>query len=300
MAAARKKGSRGRPAKGHAARQRPAPVRRTPSKGVPPRASAAGRATAKGGGAKSRGSTKAKKAPTRTRPKRTSRSPPRARRTIHKPAVHEPAPLPVAPPPFEVHMDKGARGQPLDPVTGRTPLTYAASGVDIESEDKAVAAITSSPLFRRSGFGAPLGAIGHFAGMVEFGPENALVLCTDGVGSKVEIAQALRKWDTVGIDCMAMNVNDCLCVGAEPLAFVDYLALETPDAELARQIGVGLDEGCRQSNCTLVGGETASLPGIVKGFDLAGTCLGFVRRSAIVDGSKIQPGDVLIGLASSG
>jgi len=154
--------------------------------------------------------------------------------------------------------------------------------------------------FQRVGFGAPMGRIGHFAGLVDFGPDDALVLCTDGVGSKVEIANAMRKWDTVGIDCMAMNVNDALCVGAEPLAFVDYLAVQDPDPELTRQVGVGLDEGARQSNCSLIGGETASLPGIIKGFDLAGTCLAHVKKSAIVDGSRIAVGDVLIGLASTG
>ncbi|MFO1533677.1 MAG: phosphoribosylformylglycinamidine cyclo-ligase [Thermoplasmatota archaeon] len=153
---------------------------------------------------------------------------------------------------------------------------------------------------RPQGFGAPIGRIGHFAGLVGFGPEHALVLCTDGVGSKIEVANAMRKWDTVGIDCMAMNVNDCICVGAEPLAFVDYLAVQDPDPELARQVGIGLNEGARQSNCSLIGGETASLPGIVKGFDLAGTCMGHVRRDGIVDGTRITPGDAVIGLASTG
>jgi phosphoribosylformylglycinamidine cyclo-ligase len=97
-----------------------------------------------------------------------------------------------------------------------------------------------------------------------------------------------------------MNVNDCICVGAEPLAFVDYLAVQDPEPALTQQVGVGLNEGCRQAECSLIGGETASLPGIIKGFDLAGTCLGYVRKSAIVDGSRIKPGDVLIGLASTG
>lgn len=180
------------------------------------------------------------------------------------------------------------------------PLTYAGSGVDIHREDKAIDALAGMVHFARSGFGKPLGRIGHFAGLIEFGPDHALVLCTDGVGSKVEIANALRKWDTVGIDCMAMNVNDALCVGAEPLAFVDYLAVEDPDPELTRQVGVGLNEGARQSNCSLIGGETASLPGIIKGFDLAGTCLAHVRRDAIVDGARIQPGDAIVGLASTG
>jgi phosphoribosylformylglycinamidine cyclo-ligase len=178
-------------------------------------------------------------------------------------------------------------------------MTYAESGVDIEKEDRAVGSLTSALSFARQGFGAPLGLIGHFAGLVDFG-ENALVLCTDGVGSKVEIANALRKWDTVGIDCVAMNVNDAICVGAEPIAFVDYLAVEDPDPEFARQIGVGLAEGCKQSNVSLVGGETASLPGIIKGFDLAGTCLAYARKDRLVTGERIEVGDVLIGLASSG
>ncbi len=144
-----------------------------------------------------------------------------------------------------------------------------------------------------------MGKIGHFAGLIDVG-DKALVLCTDGVGSKLEIANAMRKWDTVGIDCVAMNTNDALCVGAEPLAFVDYLAVEKPDPVLAEQLARGLDEGCRQSNCTLVGGETASLPGIVKGFDLAGTCLASVDKKRIVDGTRIAQGDVIIGLASTG
>ncbi len=192
------------------------------------------------------------------------------------------------------------KAAPKSAAKPRKGLTYAGSGVDIHKEDRAIEALAGMVNFSRKGFGRPLGKIGHFAGLVDFGPETALVLCTDGVGSKVEIANALRKWDTVGIDCMAMNVNDCICVGAEPLAFVDYLAVEDPEPELTRQVGVGLNEGARQANCSLIGGETASLPGIIKGFDLAGTCMGFVRRKDIVDGSRIQPGDILIGLASSG
>ena len=192
-----------------------------------------------------------------------------------------------------------AAGKPKAPAR-KAPLTYKASGVDIQREDRAIEALAGMVSFTRKGFGAPLGKIGNFAGLVGFGPEHALVLCTDGVGSKVEIANALRKWDTVGIDCMAMNVNDCICVGAEPLAFVDYLAVQDPDPELTRQVGVGLNEGARQSDCSLIGGETASLPGIINGFDLAGTCMGHVARKDIVDGTKIKPGDALIGLASTG
>jgi phosphoribosylformylglycinamidine cyclo-ligase len=179
------------------------------------------------------------------------------------------------------------------------PLTYADSGVDIAKEDKAVDALAGMLNFARDGIGAPIGTIGHFAGLVEFG-EHALCLCTDGVGSKVEIANAIKKWDTVGIDCMAMNVNDALCVGAEPIAFVDYLAVEDPDPEFTKQVGAGLERAAEMANVSMVGGETASLPGIIKGFDLAGTCLAFAKKSDLVTGEKIAPGDVMIGLASSG
>lgn len=179
------------------------------------------------------------------------------------------------------------------------PLTYAESGVDIDKEDKAVDALAGMLAFARTGLGAPIGGIGHFGGLVEFG-EHALCLCTDGVGSKVEIANAIRKWDTVGIDCMAMNVNDALCVGAEPIAFVDYLAVEDPDPEFTKQIGQGLERAAEMANVSMIGGETASLPGIIRGFDLAGTCLAFAKRDQLVTGDKIAPGDVLIGLASSG
>jgi phosphoribosylformylglycinamidine cyclo-ligase len=230
---------------------------------------------------------------------------------VVRPRAHAPAEAEAGMPPFEVRLDASKAAKATSPMAaaaqaataangGAGGLTYAATGVDIHKEDKAIEALAGMVNFQRTGFGAPLGRIGHFAGLVDFGPEHALVLCTDGVGSKVEIANAIRKWDTVGIDCVAMNVNDCICVGAEPLAFVDYLAVQDPDPALTRQVGVGLNEGCRQAECSLIGGETASLPGIIKGFDLAGTCLGHVRKSAIVDGSRIKPGDVLIGLASTG
>ena len=179
-------------------------------------------------------------------------------------------------------------------------MTYAGSGVDIRAKDAAARALLKAARFARPpGPGAPIGPPGHYAGMVEFG-EHALVLCTDGVGSKLEVANAMRKWDTVGIDCVAMNVNDAVCVGAEPLAFVDYLAVERADAALASELGKGLDEGCRQANVSLVGGETAILPGLVKGFDLAGTCLAVVRKDRILTGERVRPGDAVVGVASSG
>ena len=179
------------------------------------------------------------------------------------------------------------------------PLTYASSGVDIKAKDAAAKAIAKTLGFARKGFGAPLGGSGHFAGMVDFG-QYALVMATDGVGTKLEIATAMKKWDTVGIDCVAMNVNDAVCVGAEPIAFVDYLAVEKPDPQLAAELAKGLDEGARQSNMTIIGGETAVLPSLVRGYDLAGTVLAFVKKENIVSGQRIAPGDVILGVPSSG
>ena len=176
-------------------------------------------------------------------------------------------------------------------------LTYAESGVDIEKEEKAIIGILSNIKSKRKGIGRPLG--GHYAGIIDFG-ENALVLCTDGVGSKVKIASDIKKWDTVGIDCIAMNVNDAICVGAEPLAFVDYLAIDVPKPEITKEIGKGLEKGAELSNISIIGGETASLPEIINGFDLAGTCLAYVKKSDIITGEKISPGDIIIGLRSSG
>jgi len=176
-------------------------------------------------------------------------------------------------------------------------MTYAESGVDIEKEEQAIKGILSNIKSKRKGVGKPLG--GHYAGMIDFG-ENALVLCTDGVGSKVKIASDIEKWDTIGIDCIAMNVNDAICVGAEPLAFVDYLAIDDPVPKITKEIGKGLEKGAELSNISIIGGETASLPEVINGFDLAGTCLAYVKKSEIITGEKISPGDVIIGLKSSG
>ena len=176
-------------------------------------------------------------------------------------------------------------------------ITYRESGVDIEKEERAIKGTLSSVKSHRKGIGTPLG--GHYAGMIEFG-EYVLVLCIDGVGSKVKIASEVKKWDTVGIDCIAMNVNDAICLGAEPLAFVDYLAIDDPKPELTKEIGKGLEEGAKLSNISIIGGETASLPEIVNGFDLAGTCLAYVKKSDIITGEDIASGDIIIGLESSG
>ncbi len=178
-------------------------------------------------------------------------------------------------------------------------LTYAESGVDIHEENRSIEAMKAVLKARRSGFGAPMTEIGHYAGLLDMG-SFALAMTTDGVGSKVLIANAISKWDTVGIDCIAMNVNDLYAIGAEPIAFVDYLAVEKVEAERAAQIAIGLARGAEISNMTIVGGETASLPEIIRGFDLAGTAIGVVDKDKVVTGEKIREGDVLVGVPSSG
>ena len=178
-------------------------------------------------------------------------------------------------------------------------LTYADSGVDIRAEERAISAMKRVMTGRRKGIGAPITDIGHYAGLIDMG-EYAIAMTTDGVGSKVLIANEMKKWDTVGIDCMAMNVNDLLAIGAEPLAFVDYLALEKVDPEMTAQIAVGLERGAEIANISIVGGETASLPEIIRGFDLAGTCIGMIKKKEIISGEKIEKGDVVVGLPSSG
>ena len=177
--------------------------------------------------------------------------------------------------------------------------TYAQAGVSQDEKAAHISALVSGLTFRRKGVGRPLTRIGHFTGLVEFG-RYALSLCTDGVGTKLIVANEMRKWDTVGIDCVAMNVNDMICIGAEPVAFVDYFAIESYDHEVARQIGIGLNRGAKAANVSIIGGEVAVLPEIIRGHDLAGTCFGMVDRKKIIDGRSIRPGDVIIGLPSRG
>jgi len=179
-------------------------------------------------------------------------------------------------------------------------MTYAGTGVDIDKKSKSIDALVMHLKYKRKGrLGAPIDLPGHFTGLIDFG-EYALTLCTDGVGTKLLVADAMKKWDTVGIDCVAMNVNDTICVGAEPIAFVDYVAIDKADEKVTSEIGKGLNVGAQLSNMTIVGGEIALLPELVKGFDLAGTCLGMVRKTEYVSGEHIYPGNTLIGLPSSG
>jgi len=128
----------------------------------------------------------------------------------------------------------------------------------------------------------------------------ALALTTDGVGTKMLVADKMQDWSTVGIDCVAMNVNDLYVMNMEPVAFVDYIATDKLSVEKMAQIGIGLNEGARRANIDIVGGETASLRGLVTGLDLAGTCLGVQKKDKIIDGSRIQPGDKILGVPSTG
>ena len=182
------------------------------------------------------------------------------------------------------------------------PMDYASAGVDIDLEGSAVASLIGalSKSVRAPGTpGAPVDLPGGFGGLIEFG-DNLLAMATDGVGSKLQIATALEQWGGVGIDCMAMNVNDLLCVGAEPIAFVDYVAVPKPDPAIHAALGASLAEACRQARVTLAGGETASLPGIVTELDLSGTALGWLPKGEAITGERLVAGDVLIGLPSSG
>ena len=181
-------------------------------------------------------------------------------------------------------------------------LDYASSGVDIDLEGAAVASLVGAlgRSVRKPGSkGAPVDLPGGFGGLVEFN-DSLLALAADGVGSKLQIANALGRLEGVGHDCVAMNVNDLLCVGAEPIAFVDYIATPKPDEAAHGALGASLAEACALARVTLAGGETATLPGIVKELDLSGTALGWLPKGGAITGESVAAGDVIIGLPSSG
>ena len=177
-------------------------------------------------------------------------------------------------------------------------VTYSQSGVDIDLEAKTVSKIADK-LKSTLKYRDIITDSGHYSALVRLG-DKAIAVSTDGVGSKLLIAEMMNKYDTIGIDCIAMVVNDILCVGAEPIALVDYLAVEKPDPERASEIAEGLVAGAHESEIAIIGGETASLPGIIKDFDIAGTGIGFVDVDKIITGENIRAGDVLIGLNSNG
>ncbi len=182
-------------------------------------------------------------------------------------------------------------------------LSYRDAGVNIDAGNKFVEKIKSSVAStNRPGV---MGSLGGFGGLFEL-PENyrqpVLVSGTDGVGTKLKLAIDLNRHDTIGIDLVAMCVNDILVLGAEPLYFLDYYATGELNSEIAASVVEGIAEGCRQSNAALIGGETAEMPGMYgKGdYDLAGFCVGVVEKQEIIDGSKVKAGDVMIAIASSG
>src|SRR5437868_8300065 len=185
--------------------------------------------------------------------------------------------------------------------SNRVPDGYKASGVDIAEADAGlrniIARVTAT--WPKTGFGAVQLPIGYFANVVDIGG-TGLALCTDGVGSKAIVAQMTGKYDTVGIDCVAMNVNDLLCVGAKPVSMVDYIAIDRADAAMLDGIAIGLAEGARQAGVSISGGEIAQLGDIVRGFDLVGTAIGTVPLDRIIVGRELQPDDRVIGIASNG
>ena len=185
------------------------------------------------------------------------------------------------------------------------PISYRDAGVDINEGARAVEGIREA--VRSTYRPEVIGDIGGFGGMFSAAAfkdmeEPIMVSGTDGVGTKLKLAQLLGRHDTVGIDLVAMCVNDILVTGAEPLFFLDYIAVGKLDAKLTAQIVAGIAEGCRQSGCSLIGGEMAEHPGVMDpdDYDLSGFCVGVVDRPKAIDGSTIAPGDVVLGLASSG
>jgi phosphoribosylformylglycinamidine cyclo-ligase len=182
-------------------------------------------------------------------------------------------------------------------------ISYRDAGVDIDAGDELVERI--KPHVKRTRRPEVLTDLGGFAGLCALPKgyrEPVLVACADGTGTKVKLAFATGRHDTIGVDLVAMNVNDLVVSGAEPLFFLDYFATGKLDVGTAERVIAGIAEGCRQAGCALLGGETAEMPGVYRAgeYDLAGFCVGVVDRQAFIDGRSIVPGDVLLGLASSG
>ncbi len=190
------------------------------------------------------------------------------------------------------------------------PLTYKSAGVDLELYDQAMARLPA--LMQRTHTPRVLPLADGFAGLLRLNAtatpgtaayeDPVLVSGTDGVGTKLKVAQQLKQYKTVGIDLVAMSVNDCLCLGAEPLLFLDYLALDKDDPERIASLVEGVSAGCVQAGAALLGGETAIMPDLYApgDFDMAGFCVAVAERAKLIDGSTIRPGDVAIGIASSG
>jgi phosphoribosylformylglycinamidine cyclo-ligase len=190
---------------------------------------------------------------------------------------------------------------------GVSDSAYARAGVDQSRSGSAVRALVE--VLGRISTGRPdraaLGS-GHYANVLRLDEQRGLALSTDSVGSKVIVCEQLGRFDTIGLDLIGMNANDVICVGADPIALLDYIAVEHADHEMLEQIGIGLKEGAEQAQIEIPGGELAVLPDLIRGhpspngFDLVGFCIGLVDLDAIVTGARVEPGDALIGIPSSG
>jgi phosphoribosylformylglycinamidine cyclo-ligase len=201
---------------------------------------------------------------------------------------------------------------PVDAMSEPVPkkLSYRDAGLDLDQYERTLAGMV--PFIKRTHTPRVLDGFGGFASLFSLDynlrlfannyRHPVLVACTDGVGSKLKIASLMQKYDTVGIDLVAMSVNDALCTGGEPLLFLDYLAMPKDDPTLTSELIKGVSDGCIEADCALVGGETAILPDFYQpgDFDMAGFCVGVVEREHIIDGRGIRPGDVVLGLASTG
>lgn len=183
-------------------------------------------------------------------------------------------------------------------------LTYKDSGVDITKGNQLIEKI--KPIAKSTIRPGVLAGLGGFGAMFEIPLDKyknpVLISGTDGVGTKLKVAEVLKKHDTIGIDLVAMCVNDLIVQGAEPLFFLDYFATGSLNPEIATSVIEGIGEGCRQSGCALIGGETAEMPGMYSGedYDLAGFCVGIVEKDRIIDGTKVSEGDHIVALGSSG
>jgi phosphoribosylformylglycinamidine cyclo-ligase len=184
---------------------------------------------------------------------------------------------------------------------------YAEAGVDASEAHGALTGLVE--VLKGIDTGKPSRSVlpsGHYAAVLRLDDRTGLAFCTDGVGSKVIVAEQAGRFDTVGIDCIAMNVNDVICVGAEPIALVDYIAVEEAQPDMLRDIAIGLRKGAEQAGIEIPGGELAQLPELIKGhpspngFDLCASCIGVVPLDRIISGASIEAGDALIGIPSSG
>ena len=187
--------------------------------------------------------------------------------------------------------------------------TYTHSGVDTDGEERGMAKLgewVTRSFALRPGLGRPVLPLGHYANVIALDERRGVAVSSDGVGTKLFIAEMLDRYDTVGIDCVAMNVNDLICIGAEPLALLDYIAVQVPHERLLAELGKGLYRACELAGITIPGGEVAQVREMVQGvredwsFDLVGTAVGVVDLDKIITGDRVRPGDSVIGIASTG